>query len=173
MDGKGGKKVKDNLLSSDLSALKEAHRLVRDDAFDEQHCDDWKVRMARRYYNKLYKEYAIIDLSRYKDGKYGLRWRTEAEVVSKKGQSVCGSKDCDLSDSLCTFELPFKYTEDSVVKRELVKICLCTTCSCKLQYSRTNTADVMPTTTSQKKRSSEGDFRDKDIEPVKNKRSRT
>ena len=28
--------------------------------------DSWEVRMARRYYAKLFKEYAIADLSRYK-----------------------------------------------------------------------------------------------------------
>lgn len=131
------RKLKDNILSSDLDALKDAHRLVRDDAYDEEHCDDWKVRMARRYYNKLYKEYAIIDLSRFKEGRYGLRWRTEAEVVRKKGQSVCGSKDCENTRALSTFELPFKYVEDQAVKRELVKVCVCQDCSSKLQQSDT------------------------------------
>lgn len=133
---KESKKPKDNILASDLEALKESHRFVRDDSYDEQHCDDWRVRMARRYYNKLYKEYGIIDLSRYKEGKYGIRWRTEAEVVTKKGQSVCASKDCNGTDALKTYELPFKYVEDSEVKRELVKICLCPTCDIKLQYVR-------------------------------------
>ena len=28
--------------------------------------DSWETRMARRYYAKLFKEYAIADLSRYK-----------------------------------------------------------------------------------------------------------
>lgn len=125
---------RDNMLPSDLQALKESHQLVRDDQYDEAHCDDWKVRMARRYYNKLYKEYAIIDLSRYKEGKYGLRWRTEAEVVSRKGQGICGSKHCDVESHLLTFELPFKYMEGGIVKRELIKVCLCEECAEKLRY---------------------------------------
>ena len=28
--------------------------------------DSWEVRMARRYYAKLFKEYAVADLSRYR-----------------------------------------------------------------------------------------------------------
>jgi protein FRA10AC1 len=120
--------------SSDLDALRETHQLVRSNDYDEQHCDDWRVRMARRFYNQLYKEYAIIDLSRYKEGKYGLRWRTEAEVISSKGQQICASKHCDSSVNLATFELPFKYSEGGAIKRELIKVCLCEHCSDKLRY---------------------------------------
>lgn len=39
-------------------------RFVRSDEDDSN--DSWEVRMARRYYAKLFKEYAIADLSRYK-----------------------------------------------------------------------------------------------------------
>lgn len=42
--------------------------------------------------SKLFKEYAIADLSRYKEGRVGLRWRTQKEVVSGRGQFVCGAK---------------------------------------------------------------------------------
>lgn len=42
--------------------------------------------------SKLFKEYAIADLSRYKEGRVGLRWRTQEEVVSGRGQFVCGAK---------------------------------------------------------------------------------
>ena len=152
------RKLKDNILASDLDALKDAHRLVRDDTYDEEHCDDWKVRMARRYYNKLYKEYAIIDLSRFKEGKYGLRWRTEAEVVSKKGQTVCGSKDCENARALSTFELPFKYMEDQVVKRELVKVCVCLDCTSKLLQS--DVRNIGESQKSKKRRMSTGQTTD-------------
>ena len=130
------RKTTDNLHSSDLEALKASHQLVRGDTFDEEHCDDWRVRMARRYYNQLYKEYAIIDLSRYKEGKYGLRWRTENEVIHSKGQLVCASKHCSSVERLGVFELPFKYIEDGIVKRELIKVCLCEECSLKLNYHK-------------------------------------
>ncbi|CAM9306421.1 unnamed protein product, partial [Phaeothamnion confervicola] len=40
--------------------------------------------MALKYYRRLYKEYALADLSRYTEGKVGLRWRTESEVIAGK-----------------------------------------------------------------------------------------
>lgn len=40
----------------------------------------WESRLARRYYDKLFKEFAIVDLSRASEGKVGMRWRTEEEV---------------------------------------------------------------------------------------------
>ena len=39
-------------------------RFVRTEADDSS--DTWEVRMAKKYYAKLFKEYAIADLSRYK-----------------------------------------------------------------------------------------------------------
>ena len=42
--------------------------------------------------SKLYKEYAIADLSRHREGKVGLRWRTQKEVVSGRGQFICAAK---------------------------------------------------------------------------------
>eukprot|EP00601_Ochromonadales_sp_CCMP2298_P012850 CAMPEP_0173252528 /NCGR_PEP_ID=MMETSP1142-20121109/20784_1 /TAXON_ID=483371 /ORGANISM="non described non described, Strain CCMP2298" /LENGTH=101 /DNA_ID=CAMNT_0014185595 /DNA_START=71 /DNA_END=373 /DNA_ORIENTATION=+ len=88
------RKAGSSLLPTDVEALKERHMFVRDDDYDEAHGDDWKVRLARRYYDKLYKEFAIADLSRYKEGQVGFRWRTEEEVVARKGQAVCGSSVC-------------------------------------------------------------------------------
>jgi hypothetical protein len=41
-----------------------------------------------RYYSKLFKEYCIADLSRYKERKIGMRWRVEKEVVVGKGQGL-------------------------------------------------------------------------------------
>jgi hypothetical protein len=40
--------------------------------------------MAKRYVAKLFKEYALADLSRYKQGQVGLRWRVEREVIEGK-----------------------------------------------------------------------------------------
>ena len=31
----------------------------------------WEVKLAKRYYDKLFKEYCLADLSRYKEGKIG------------------------------------------------------------------------------------------------------
>ncbi len=33
--------------------------------------------MAKKYYDKLYKEYVIVDLSKYEKAQIGCRWRTE------------------------------------------------------------------------------------------------
>lgn len=40
--------------------------------------------MAKRYVSKLFKEYALADLSRCKQGQVGLRWRVEREVIEGK-----------------------------------------------------------------------------------------
>lgn len=129
------KRYSDHILPSDLEALQHAHQFVRDDNTDEQYCDDWKVRMARRCYDKLFKEYAVIDLSRYQEGRYGLRWRTEKEVIERKGQCICAAKHCLQTNKLCVFEVLFKYSENGATKRELVKVCLCDDCSEKLKLS--------------------------------------
>lgn len=50
--------------------------------------------MARKFYNKLFKEFALADLSKYREGKVGLRWRTEAEVEMGKGHLSCGGLHC-------------------------------------------------------------------------------
>lgn len=39
------------------------------------------------------------------DGKVGLRWRTEKEVVAGKGQFVCGARGCDVRQGLGSFEV--------------------------------------------------------------------
>jgi hypothetical protein len=33
----------------------------------------WQARFAKRYYDRLFKEYALADLTRYKEGKIGFR----------------------------------------------------------------------------------------------------
>jgi protein FRA10AC1 len=53
---------------------------------DEADSDiSWEQRIAKRYYDKLFKEYAICELKRYKEGKIAMRWRTENEVIVGKG----------------------------------------------------------------------------------------
>lgn len=64
--------------------------------------------MAKKYYAKLFKEYAIVDLSQYESGRIGCRWRTEGEVLSGKGQKTCGAKKCEKAGSE-TYEFNFGY----------------------------------------------------------------
>ena len=103
------------LSAHDLEALKVHHEFVRDDEKDREQLNySWEKRMARKFYNKLFKEFALIDLSRYKEGKIGLRWRSEKEVESGKGQHSCGSLTCESnstssssSTTLRSFEVTF------------------------------------------------------------------
>lgn len=119
-------------------------RFIREEADNAP--GGWEVDVARKYYAKLFREYCIADLSRYKvtsiillvapplqaphpgstalalhsmprsivlhgldpsaqDGKVGLRWRTEKEVVAGKGQFVCGARGCDARHGLASFEV--------------------------------------------------------------------
>ena len=43
----------------------------------------WEQRLAKRYYDSLFREYALADMSRYREGAVGLRWRTKQEVRDK------------------------------------------------------------------------------------------
>lgn len=58
-----------------------------------------------------------------------MRWRTEKEVVTGKGQFLCGNKICSTKDDLRSWEVNFGYTEDGQKKNALIKIRLCPPCS--------------------------------------------
>lgn len=70
----------------------------------------------------------------YKEGRIALRWRTEKEVMAGKGQFICASTRCELSENLKSWEVNFGYLEDDEKKNELVKVRLCEDCSDKLNY---------------------------------------
>lgn len=99
----------------------------------------WEQRLAIRYYNRLFKEYALVDLTFYKVNKIGMRWRTEKEVVDGKGQFTCGEIHCDNRNTreLCSYEVPFRYTSrDGKKNLTLVKVRLCSACALKLYYRK-------------------------------------
>lgn len=110
----------------------EHHEFVRDEEKDAENARRWETRMVSRYYAELHKEYAICDLSRWREGAVGLRWRTEAEVVRGKGEAVCGARGCESTDHLRSYELPFEYEERGESKMELVKARVCRPCAKKL-----------------------------------------
>ncbi|KAN0026264.1 hypothetical protein ACTFIV_007248 [Dictyostelium citrinum] len=127
---------------TDYQILKENHQFLRDE--DENENIDqltWEEKLAKTYYDRLYKEYAIIDLSRYKSGEIGLRWRIESEVISGRGQFTCANKKCESSSinnkigELKSFEVPFSYNELNENKIALVKVVLCPLCSKLLNYT--------------------------------------
>lgn len=119
---------------TDYDVLQETYRFIRTEQDDVG--NSWEVRLAKKYYDRLYKEYCIADLSRYKESKIGLRWRTQREVVDGVGQFVCGAKGCKESRGLCSYEVNFGYVEAGEKKQALVKLRLCPDCACKLNYKK-------------------------------------
>ncbi|KAG1667048.1 hypothetical protein FOA52_000409 [Chlamydomonas sp. UWO 241] len=124
----------DKLRGTDLSALQAGHRFIRTSTDDAE--ATWEVKLASRYYHRLFKEYCIADLSRFKESKLGLRWRTEKEVVAGKGQFACGAKGCEERAGLCSYEVNFAYAEAGENKQALVKLRVCPSCAYKLNYKR-------------------------------------
>ena len=116
---------------NDYTVLGEQHRFLWGHG-DE--ADTWEKRLAKSYYDRLFREYAICDLSRYRENKIALRWRVEKEVVEGKGQFACGNKHCSEIRDLQSWEVNFKYVEHSEKKQALVKVRLCKDCSVKLNY---------------------------------------
>jgi hypothetical protein len=121
-------------IRTDEDVLRERHRFLRTAEDDAD--GSWEVRLARRYYDRLFKEFAIVDLSHYKQQQLGLRWRTQAEVVAGKGQLVCATKGCNEQRGLCSFEVNFVYREAGQTKQALVKVRVCPDCAYKLNYGR-------------------------------------
>lgn len=116
----------------DFDVIKENHKFLWDEDDDEP--STWEARLAKKYYDKLFKEYCICDLTYYKYNKVALRWRTEKEVVVGKGQFECGNKKCNIKEGLRSWEVNFGYIEHGEKKNALVKLRLCPECSTKLNY---------------------------------------
>jgi len=60
--------------------------------------------LAKKYYDKLFKEYCICDLSQWQEKKIAMRWRIDREVVSGKG-NVMKKESVDV-DELGKFRKP-------------------------------------------------------------------
>ncbi|KAK0395304.1 hypothetical protein QR680_001216 [Steinernema hermaphroditum] len=136
---------------NDFDVIRENHRFLWDNTDDSDLT--WEAKLAKRYYDKLFKEYCIADLTRYKDNKVAMRWRIEKEVRSGKGQFVCGNKYCSIEKGLDSWEVNFAYKEDGIRKNALVKLRLCPQCSAKLNYhSQKRKAQRKPQSKKQRKR---------------------
>ncbi|XVE76721.1 hypothetical protein DITRI_Ditri13aG0004200 [Diplodiscus trichospermus] len=121
-------------VKTDHDTLREGYRFIRSEEDDMN--PSWEQRLVKRYYDKLFKEYCIADMSQYKSGKIGLRWRTEKEVISGKGQFICGNKHCNEKDDLASYEVNFSYFEAGEHKQALVKLVTCKRCAEKLHYKK-------------------------------------
>merc|ERR1712168_796821 len=98
----------------DIDVIRENHQFLwdeDDDDDDEEGGRSWERNLAKKYWDKLYKEYCICDLSRYKENKVAMRWRIEKEVVDGKGQFTCGNRKCKEREGMKTWEVNFGYLE--------------------------------------------------------------
>nr|GMD67498.1 protein FRA10AC1 [Ipomoea batatas] len=121
-------------VKTDQDTLREGYRFIRTEEDDMN--PSWEQRLGKRNYDKLFKEYCIADMTHYKSGKIGLRWRTEKEVISGKGQFICGNKHCNEKDGLASYEVNFSYVEAGENKQALVKLVTCERCAEKLLYKK-------------------------------------
>jgi len=119
---------------TDHDILREEYRFIRTEEDDDE--STFEKRMTKKYYDKLFKEYCLADMSRYKHGQIGMRWRTEKEVFSGKGQFICGNKACEERENLRSYEVNFEYMEAGEQKNALVKLRLCPPCAEKLTYKK-------------------------------------
>ncbi|MBW0550583.1 hypothetical protein O181_090298 [Austropuccinia psidii MF-1] len=82
---------------TDLDILIERHRFIRD--ADEKNLS-WEDALAKKTYDQLFKEYAICDLTKWKEGKVAMRWRTASEVINGKGHLTCANLHCKHHESI-------------------------------------------------------------------------
>jgi len=137
-----GKKLEESTpkIVTDYDLLRKNYRFL-EESLDNENQLDWEKRMVLKYHAKLFKEYCLADLTRYKEGKIGLRWRTEQEVYLSKGQFICGNKNCDARDNLNSWEVNFKYVEDGEKKNTLVKLRACPDCAIKMNFKSKHKAE--------------------------------
>lgn len=152
---------------SDLTVVYENHKFLWDNEEDVT----WEQKVAKKYWDKLYKEYTICDLSLYKDNKVGFRWRTEKEVVSGKGQFSCSNKRCCEEEGLRSWEVNFSYMEAGERKQALVKTRLCADCSYMLNYHHKK-KDVTGKSVGKKFKKSHKHKKHKDKKEKKSKKSK-
>ncbi|KAI9159312.1 hypothetical protein H9P43_008652 [Blastocladiella emersonii ATCC 22665] len=133
--------------TTEEDVIRRHHRFLREDDDKEDdaalahlsHTQRWEAKLARAYYDRLFKEYALCDMSRYKTGLIAMRWRTQPEVLDGRGQWSCGNVACKRDRDLTSWEVPFRYREPAdggAEHRALVKLRLCPKCSDKLHYRR-------------------------------------
>ncbi|CAL4133741.1 unnamed protein product, partial [Meganyctiphanes norvegica] len=147
----------------DIDVIRENHQFLWE---DDDAADTWEQQLAKKYYDKLFKEYCICDLTRYKENQIGMRWRIEREVVSGKGQFSCGEKHCSINENLRSWEMNFGYVEHGIKKNALIKLRLCHDCSYQVNYSHKR----KEVTKNSKKR--KGDRKQKKRKKHKHKRER-
>lgn len=131
--------------------LEAHHRFLREDSPSATPTDEERA-LAKRYYDKLYKDTAVVELGRWRERLVALRWRTREEVLAGKGERVCARLGCERGaedeneegedggtgrrKSLREFEMNFEYREEGRTKNALVKVRVCRRCAKKLEYTQ-------------------------------------
>ena len=95
-----------------------------------------EAQQAVELYDSLFKELCLADLSAYRQGRVGLRWRTQEEVIAGKGDNSCANLTCSRTDALKSLELNFAYVETGERKNALVQVRLCRKCRHRLRHAR-------------------------------------
>ncbi|SCD22403.1 conserved protein, unknown function [Plasmodium ovale] len=113
---------------TDYDILKKQYKFIHDASSE-------KNTLLQKYYNSICNKYVICDLSKYKETKIGLRWRTEEEIIEGKGHIICASKKCN-STNLKTYKFLFQYDEQGTQKQTTVKVRACMDCAYKLHYRK-------------------------------------
>ena len=76
---------------SELAILQKHHQFIREEGEQGQQlsqatANSWEDKLAASWYQKLFREFALCDLSQYKTGGIAMRWRTEEEVLGRRGE---------------------------------------------------------------------------------------
>jgi hypothetical protein len=127
--------------ASQLQSRAEHFRFLRDDQDLAAEPKSEAEAAARAEYDRVFKEFAIADLSQYRQGRMGMRWRTESEVVGGKGQTICANQTCVREANLCSYEVDFAYREHGVETSALVKVRLCPKCTKRMFKARRQERD--------------------------------
>ncbi|GAA5870616.1 hypothetical protein JCM8547_002063 [Rhodosporidiobolus lusitaniae] len=150
---------------TELDVLKQKHQFVRSSNVDPATLS-WEDQLALKYYNSLFREFALVNLKHYKTGQIALRWRTEPELLAGIGVLTCANLRCahhEASPSILSSlessssfaglpldndetplvpvplsetEMQFGYVEEGEKKSALVKVVLCRECGKRLRYGR-------------------------------------
>lgn len=120
---------------TEVGAVLAHHRLLWDDSPPSAD-EGWEVREARAFADQLVKDVALCDLSQYRAGRLGVRWRTRDDVLAGKGVSVCGTLGCDETRGLHAFEVPFAYEEGGQGKMTLLTTRVCGTHGSQLSFTQ-------------------------------------
>ncbi|KAK4055554.1 hypothetical protein OIV83_000100 [Microbotryomycetes sp. JL201] len=120
---------------TELDVIKEKHQFIRDTDVDPATLS-WEDQLALKYYNSLFREFALINLKHYKSG------QPDPELVDRALQVDDAIIDPEQMDKplvrakLTEHEMHFGYVEDGKKKSALVKVVLCKDCGRKLKYGK-------------------------------------